>query len=542
MSRVPAARLDALLADQRASLAARDTSTWEQKAARILADCHPKQRAFVEDPAERLVALTSRGCGKTTGGRARLLLRAMRTPRAKCLFVATTRAQAIDLMWNELKKVCEKLGIEAKWNETRLRCTLVRNRSTITLVGADDKREIEKLRGLPFHEVGIDEGASHPTQLLEHLVLRIISPRLGDYGGVLWIVGTPGHHLGGLFYDLTRPGSEISQRYDERDPDEPYTGWSLHTWTLQDGAATVPAMARLWAAALVEKKRNGWGDDHPVWLREYLGRWAADDTENVYRYRPHTEDGKPWNQWDPPRNPATGLAELPAGGDWQYVYALDMGHSDPLALNIFAFDPNYDQKLRHIYCFEKRGMYARTIAELLLGPDLDPDDPDGLFGATGWPSAAVADLAGLGGAVLDELRDVYGVRFEAAEKKQKHDAIELTNGDLVDGRILVLKKSPLEEQLLGLQWWPDRTGTLKENKAQPNHSADCLVYARRAVAHQFAGPAQDIAAQGTAPRAVRDATQQDRAELDRVFAKTREDDFRSVLGDDSGYYHDPVWG
>jgi hypothetical protein len=48
-------------------------------------------------------------------------------------------------------------------------------------------------------------------------------------------------------------------------------------------------MKRVWHQALLEKERNQWTDDNPVWKREWLGLWAADDTENVFRYRPHDE-------------------------------------------------------------------------------------------------------------------------------------------------------------------------------------------------------------------------------------------------------------
>ena len=53
------------------------------------------------------------------------------------------------------------------------------------------------------------------------------------------------------------------------------------------------------------------------------------------------------------------------------------------------------------------------------------------------------------------------------------------------GKILVLKGSALEQQLSDLQWKPDDDGILKEDPGQANHSADCLVYARRAVAHML---------------------------------------------------------
>lgn len=487
-------KLAALLARQQQRVKARDTGGWDEKERILLDSCHPKQRQFVLDDGRRIAALTSRGCGKTTGSRARLLRRMLRTSKARVLFVATTREQAEHLMWGPLKDLLEKLGIEARFNETKLRCTLRRNGAILRLVGADNKHDIEKLRGQPFHEVIIDEAASHAPHLLENLLYRIIGPRLGDYGGRLVLVGTPGHVLAGPFYEATRPGTEIGRPYEDRSDPEfaGWKGWSTHHWELEDGAPYVPEMARLWKEALVEKEANGWSDDHPVWLREYRGRWAADGTENVFRYRPHLDDGHPWNQWDPERDPRTGLAKLPDDRPgWLYVYGMDLGHSDPFALEVFAFNPAIgDRTLYHVYEFHKRGMYARPIAELLLGvgDDGEPrpaESPRGLIGETDWPVAAVADMASLGGALLKELANVYGIRIEPAEKKNKFDSIELANGDLLDGRIKILKGSVLEEQLMSLQWDVDDYGNLKESRSARNDAADAFIYARRAAQHLF---------------------------------------------------------
>ena len=500
-------RLDRLLGEQLGHVRARDTSDWAVKEQLLLESCHPKQLGFVLDEGLRVCALVCRGAGKTTGGRARLVRRMLRTPKAKCLFIACTRQQAEDLMWAPLKDLLEKLGVEATFNETKLRCTFKKNGATLRLVGADDKREIEKLRGLPFHEVGVDESASYPVQLLEHLIFRVLGPRLGDYNGTLWLIGTPSHVLDGPFYDATRPGSEINRPWEERDKPE-YAGWnrwSFHTWSLQDGAPTVPAMARLWAAALVEKERNQWSNEHPVWRREYQGQWAADDTERVYKFRPHLDDGAEWNIWDPPRDPLTNFAVLPKGEanwEWHYSIGMDMGHSDPFALTVLAYAPaDPTRKIYEVYEFNRRGMYARTIAELLIGPGLNADKPGGILGVTGWPDSMVADNSGLGGSLIDELANVYGIKIAVAEKKAKFDNIELTNGDLIDGRIKLLKGGELAKQMGSLQWAIDEFGVLKEHKGQRNDQCDSFIYARREIAKFFAeeSPVQQQAKPAISP-------------------------------------------
>lgn len=488
-------RLDLALADTRARVHAKDAEAWEANEAALVADLHPKQRAFVLDPHRRVCALVGRGGGKTTGVMTRFIRRMKRTRRARCLYVATTRDHAIDLLWNPLKETCARLGmrvgVDVHFNETSLRCTFIREKSTLRLVGADNRKQIEKYRGQDFHEVWVDEAASYPIDLLEHLIERVIGPRLGAVGGMLGLVGTPGHNLSGPFYEATRPGSPNHRLFEDRDKPEfaGWLAWSFHAWTLEDGAPFVPALARLWAEALIEKQAKGWSDTHPVWMREYLGRWAADDTAHVFRYRAHDDTGAELNQWDPPRRvipdlPGKGIAVLPDHRtDWHYGIAFDSGVSDPFALGVYAYSPTDPAKrLYHVWEFEQRQMYARPIAELLIGPALDHEKPGGVIGAIGWPEFMVADAPEV---LLKELSEVYGLNVEAADKRteSRFASIELANGDLVDGRVKILKGSRLEEQLLHLQWVHDEFGQAKKDKRARDDQADQFIYGRRACHH-----------------------------------------------------------
>lgn len=491
-------RQDFALADTRARMRSRASEAWAAKEQALLDELHPKQRAFVLDPHRRVCALVGRGGGKTTGIGVRFIRRLKRTKRARCLYVATTRDQAIDLLWNPLKDACERLGmrvdIDVHFNETALRCTFIHERSTLRLVGADDRRQIEKYRGQSFHEVWIDEAASYPHDLLEHLIERVIAPRLGNTGGMIGMVGTPGHNLAGPFYEATRPGSPDHRHWDDRH-DPQYVGWkawSHHTWTLEDGAPHVKALADLWKEALVEKEAKGWSDTHPVWMREYLGRWAADDTAHVFRYRPHDDSGAELNQWNPPRKafanlPGAGLAVLPDHrSDWHYGVGMDTGSADPTAIGIYAYSATDPAKrLYHVWEFERRQMYARTIAEVFLGPELDHDRPSGIIGAIGWPEFIVADAPET---LLDELGNVYGITITRADKRteSRFASIELANGDLIDGRIKILKGSRLEEQLMQLQWVHNEFGEAKKDKRARDDQADQFIYARRACHHLLA--------------------------------------------------------
>lgn len=470
----------------------------------MLADCHPFQRDAVSAPHRYFTWLVGRGGGKTTSYKAKYLIGLSSIPKGKFLFAAPTREMAADLLWDPLKDSCERLGIEASWNETRKVCTFKRTGAKLKLVGADDKKEMGKQRGQPFDGVGVDEVAEFLPHLIEWFVDRIIAPRLGERGGWLGLASTPGHVLRGLFYEATRPGSGLHVPFSEASKHPGWGGWVSHSWGLRqvvelpDATRKYPAIVANWLEALRIKALRQWGDDNPIWLREYEGRWAADNALMVFRYLPH-RDGAPWNQWDPPRRGTMQIAVLPAGrSDWLYVIAIDEGFADPFACNAFAFSPTDPTRtIYHIYGMEqgkRRGddvdkrpeaerekMYARPVAQLLIGDALDPSKPSGLIGAIGtWPIGMEGDC---GEALLLELANVYGIRVERFDRttKYKLTAIEVVNGDLADGRIKILKGSALEVQLGELQYAEDDFGNLKENKAQANHSSDTLVIARKII-------------------------------------------------------------
>ncbi len=474
---------------------------------RLLNSSHPKQRDAVEDPSNFVSILCPRGAGKTAAVIFRMLRKMITIPNARCVFIATTREMARTLIWDDLKNIVENLGIgpetnESSFAEVRLTLQLRSNGSMLRLVGADDEREIDKLRGKSYHEVAIDEAASHRAELLERLIERVIGPRLGDTNGCIVLLGTPGHHLEGMFYDVTRPSGTMHRPYAERET-APEALWSSHAWNLLDGAAQVPALARLWQRALEDKAKAGWSDEHPVWRRERLGLWAADDTENIYKFRPYLEDGTAWNIWDPERVGPMRIGKLPPRDgkpvtDWLYAFGADMGSADPFALQVFACSPTDQTKtLYHVFEFESPSnakMYAKRIAELLFGDDdgskpwPNHGKPLGVIGAVGWPSGSLADMAHLGEAILEELANVYGFRFDALPRApgNKASSIELANGDLVDGRIKVLKGSKLAAQLGSLQWERDEYGKVKEKKSQANHAADAFLGARMKLAGLFA--------------------------------------------------------
>lgn len=567
-------------------------------ARRLLAACHPWQKNAVLDPARRLSFLVGRGGAKTTTMRARAIIKITALKGQTVGYAATSADQARILNWEKLKDTCEACGIrstttnivskepDVSFLDAKMVMRCLRTGSIYQLRGVEDRRDAEKFRGYGQAEFQVDECGSFPPQLLEYLCNTCVAPRLGEglalppgwldalaandneaevpslaveyRGGCMTLGSTPPQAPGGEFYEVTRDGSKRHRPYKDREKPEyeNWRGYSSHSWTLEDvyllpdSRTRYPALVANWEEALIEKAEKGWGDDNPIWLREYKGQWASDGTTMVFRYRPH-KDGEPWNEWDPHgERPLEGvialkaaIAALPTAPDgkpfsWYYAYALDMGTRDPFALNVFAFSPqDPGRRIFHVYCYEHVGlMYGRIIAQKLLGANDNapngchpPDKPHGLFGVTGWPIGIVFDA---GPDLIAELANVYGVRMVKAEKNPnyKFGAIELVNGDLVEGFIKIIKGSPLAQQLVTLQWKPDDFGNPREDKSQANHSTDCLIYARRLIAHLFESGTVSNEAKPAAKNYADPMGLDGEAVNDNEFAGMSEDDYSELWG------------
>jgi len=499
---------------------------WAEKIReRILGDCHPWQRMAVEDPSSRVSFLVGRGGAKTTSMRARAAIKLTSIRNAEILYLATTKGHAKKLNWEMLQAMNEHYGLELRFKESELTARCKRTGGVITMGGMDDDSDIEQHRGYPLNELQLDEAASHEKTRVDKLIDVIVGPRLGERKGCVVIGGTPGGDLSGEFYDATRPGSPYHAPYADRDkPGCEPRYWSSHAWTaaqvvaLPNADKLYPAIVANWAEALLRKAKKGWSDDNPIWMREYLGLWAADFTGRVFQYRPDRHQWNPHGEFplDGVQGLKAAIAALHAMGikDLHFVMAADGGHNDPFALTMLAFSPT-DQQRRtwHVMSFEKAGMYYRPEAELIAGAEsidrmlkggtLEP--LGGVLGVTGWPDASVMDTDG---AAIAELKNVYGLAFKKADREanSKKGSIELVNGEFHEDRLFILKDSPLETQLTQLQWKEDINGRLKEDPRQANHSTDTLVYGRREISILFESGAVTADAPGTssAPAAYAD--------------------------------------
>jgi hypothetical protein len=453
---------------------------------RIRKTAHPKQLDFCFDDAERISLLCGRGAGKTSAELMRMIRVMVRRDRANCIYIASTRDSAQRIAWADLKRIVAGLGLSgATWNESKLTLTLP-NASKLYLFGADDMADIDKLRGVTWHEVAVDECASIKIEILAYLLDEVIGWRLA---GAIVLLGTPGDRLDGLFYLASAPGTGEHRPYTDRHLPE-YAGWlkwSSHAWSILDGvAAGIEAMIELNKTQLRLIAEKGWSLTNPIVLREREGKWASDNTLNVYIYRAYDETtGQEFNQWSPKKTPY-GFAILPDHiKDWGYGIGFDLGHSDKFALEVFAFSYTHpSRRLWHVYEVYRGGMYANAIAKLLIGEELNHDRYGGIFGQIGWPDVMAGDYAGRGGSLFDELDKIYGIKIPAADKpyKYKDNEIQLMNSTLYEGQIVIMKGSALANEMSTLQWVTDAQNKRIENKAQANHASDATIYIRHGIA------------------------------------------------------------
>ena len=291
----------------------------------------------------------------------------------------------------------------------------------------------------------------------------------------------------GPFYDATCPSAKDSDgkptnvTVGQKDPYKRTAKkdrlWSRHHWTLQDNTAA----PHQWEEALIEKARNKWTDDHPVWRREYLGEWAdGGDDGLVYRYSQVLAEGRgTWNPELTEENP-TGLPE--DGSPWRFVAGMDFGFLDPTAVVVAAYSSKLRQ-LRHVWDHSAGHMVVDDVADLLSEV------------MERWPIEKIfADAGNLGAMVVASLA-AKGFPIERADKREKYDHIELVNSAFMRGEILIIPETTLAHQLLTDAWKLGastvaemaRAGKLVEDKSIPNDSVDAFLYMYRGSLHQFGG-------------------------------------------------------
>jgi len=458
------------------------------------------QLDLVEDRSRRKTLLCPRRAGKSFSAAIYLMVTCLTRPtKANCLYATLTKGSARGILWPLLKQFSEEYELDCHFHNTQLVCTFPGGKRRITLTGAESGAEIDKLRGQAYDLVVIDECKSFPSNVLTELVREVIGPALNDNMGSLVLMGTPGNVLAGVFYETTKSDSMITRMYRDRDTKKAKR-WSGHSWNIQENTA----QPHLWDACLSDKESYGWGDDNPIWKREYLGQWVSDDDAFVYKYSPEK------HAWEPSENPNNDFG-LPEGHEWKYLMGCDLGYDDPFAIVVVAYAESCDT-LYQVYDYKEAHLTVSDIARVIR-------ETQSIFGEF---EAMVGDRGGLGKMVLAELSERYELHIEAADKTEKRDYIELLNSDMIEGRIRILEDSELAQEMNYLVW--DEHGQ-REDRACANHVCDSFLYTWRYSYHNFARPTKKAPIHGSKEY----WAERMKEERDRVLEKRAEEEGRDYF-------------
>ena len=234
--------------------------------------CSPgKQLAAVKSPAKRKCKKCGRRAGKTTSDAVELLLEGLREPIVPELYVSLTRGNAKEILLPILTRINEeyKLGYRRVGDADFVSPIGV----AIQLRGANDVKDIEKIRGHVFKRAHIDEPGSMPDRIIRPLVVDIIQPTLMDYQGPLVLSGTPPPLRHGYFYDC----------YAGKLKDN----WEQYHWTVRDNERFPAKVRGLDIEAILAeiRRENAWGPDDPTYLREYEGLDIEDRKSLLFEYQ-----------------------------------------------------------------------------------------------------------------------------------------------------------------------------------------------------------------------------------------------------------------
>jgi phage terminase large subunit len=370
---------------------------------------------------------------------------ALKYPGSNILFIGLTRASAKGIVWKDiLLSINRRHSLGAVFNKAELTMTLP-NGSIISITGVDvDEEESLKLLGKKYRLVCIDEASMYTidTRNLIYGVLRpaMVDPNSQGMRGTICMMGTSSNFPRGLFYDVTT-GHE--------------PGWSVHTWSAFDN----PFVAKQWAEELEEiKAQRPLYMETPQFKQFYLNQWVVDEDKLVYKFSDN-------------RNIYTKLPEGLDPALWTYVLGVDTGWEDDNAFVLCAYH-QHDDHLYVVRTFNKNHMtfdaVVAKIQEFLRHP-------------VEAPVKIIIDGANKQG--VESMRIRSTIPFEYADKQGKVDFIEMLNGDLIQGKVLLHRDNrTLIQEMMGLVWKTDGEKILtpkKEHPALSNHLCDALLYAWR---------------------------------------------------------------
>lgn len=412
----------------------------EQREFDIRDYCFPKQYSFVSDSARFKTAVCSRRAGKSMSCAGDLIDTARKGPYHNVAYITLSRTSAERIIWPAIKSIIEEFKIPCKIDNTKLTVEF-KGGSTIYLVGAKDRNEINKLRGLSIKKAYIDEAQSFKESIITELIDDVLAYATMDVNGTICLIGTPGPLSSGYFYEASHS-----------------TAWSNHKWTIFDNIWIKKKSGKEPAEVLAEERaRKGITEDNPTYRREGLGEWVMDFDALVYKFSPD-------------KNIYTALPD----DKLEYIFGIDIGYNDADAIAILGYS-YVEKKVYLIYEDVSAKQDITTLADKVK-----------YLRDKYKPVRMVMDAGALGKKIQEELRQRQGLVLEAADKNRKFEFIELMNDDLRNGRLLAPLGSQFEEDAYKTEWDREKPGKLKISDRYHTDIGDAILYAWRECKHFFA--------------------------------------------------------
>lgn len=481
----------------------------------------PQQQALCETAARWVASVTPRRAGKSTTAAALLLDAAERYPRTAVYYVHPGGGTlAVETMMGpdiNIEALAEQYGLPLRWNGNTRTFYHQRTRTEIRLRGADDVKEVRKLRGHKMSRAVIDESQNFPSDTLRRIIDRDLGPSLMDCQGQLYLLGNVGDicRPGDPWYDITRNETPASR--EQRDG-----LWEMHEWLALDNvyvreqAATelgqrLSALGATMGAEAITAKLLAGGaagrkeivklaEALKAWdiLREHFGIWVHDAEGLVYRFRPELNT----------------YVELPRGHTWIHVLAADLGTGDEYAEAVWAVAPTHPV-IYEVHSFAQAGLNADQWRERYQEQ------------RARWnPRRCTLDEGGLGRGIGDAWR-ASGIPVEPAPKDNKLAEIALFNADLEAGRAKVRAGKPLASEWVALRHAAGgRPGVYAVTGK--DHVSDSGLYGRR-IAVEYRG-ADDRPAEELLPAEAREKREIDALRRHLQAQEMREKSLTSVLG------------
>ncbi len=147
----------------------------------------PAQSIIALDRHRFRVCICGRRFGKTTLAAWEMFAKAVSTTDGRITYIAPTFAQARDIAWAELKKVCAPLSVNI--NESRLEITVKNKFGNTSLISLHGWESVESMRGQKYNMLVLDEISNMRDFWTSWQ--EVLRPALTDFKGEGLFIGTP---------------------------------------------------------------------------------------------------------------------------------------------------------------------------------------------------------------------------------------------------------------------------------------------------------------------------------------------------------------